>query len=348
MKNKRAFTLIELIVVLVILAIIALIVTPLVLNIIDKVTDSANKRSIDAYGKAIELAMQSYKLEHGKFTYDINELNIEYSGNKVECDEITLNENGSVFITKCKIDGEYVEDEKTSDGYYQYGGVIFDYAIGDIVTYNNMKYYVISNSNPSIDYVTLLKAEPLTVDEVNTYGVGHVNMYVTYNTSSSYYQKVYNQNGYGGMAYYSSATCGYPTAGSSSGYTTTGCTIEYAQSEIKYVVDSWASDKLKSADLKEDSLGYKARLITFEELTTNLGYDKNAGGCIQPSTNGDTTPEWVYNSKYYYWTISPYQDSSVSVWIVGSSGSLGSYGINVSSSNGAVRPVINLRKSAIE
>ena len=30
-------------------------------------------------GKAMELAMQSYKLEHGKFTYDVNELNIDYS-----------------------------------------------------------------------------------------------------------------------------------------------------------------------------------------------------------------------------------------------------------------------------
>ena len=335
--KKRGFTLIELIVVLVILAIIALIVTPLVLNIIDKAKDSANKRSIDAYGKAIELAMQSYKLEHGKFTYDVNDLNIEYSGNKVECDEITLNENGSVFITKCKIDGEYIEDEKTDDGYYQYGDVIFDYAIGDIITYNNIKFYVISNSNPSIDYVTLLKAEPLTVDEVNTYGVGHVNRY----TSSSV-GTAYNYNGYGSMAYYSSTTCGWVN----SSWVETGCTKEYAQSEIKYVVDNWASDKFQASDLKEDNLGYKARLITFEELTTNLGYDKNAGGTILSSTNGDT-PDWVYNSNYSYWTMSQYQDSSDTVWLVFYSGNLNYFGV-YTYGNDAVRPVINLRKSAIE
>ena len=51
--NKKGFTLIELIAVLVILAILALIVTPLVLNVIRKAKDSANKRSVDAYGKAM-------------------------------------------------------------------------------------------------------------------------------------------------------------------------------------------------------------------------------------------------------------------------------------------------------
>ena len=53
MKNKKGFTLIELIAVLVILAILALIVTPIVLNIVSKAKASANKRSVDAYGRSI-------------------------------------------------------------------------------------------------------------------------------------------------------------------------------------------------------------------------------------------------------------------------------------------------------
>ena len=48
MKKRKGFTLIEVIAVLVILSIIFLIVTPLVMNIIRKSKDSANKRSIDA------------------------------------------------------------------------------------------------------------------------------------------------------------------------------------------------------------------------------------------------------------------------------------------------------------
>ena len=346
-KQNKAFTLIELIVVLVILAIIALIVTPLVLNIIDKAKDSANKRSVDGYGKAMELAMQSYKLEHGKFTYDVNELNIDYSENNITCDEIVLNENGSVFISKCKIDGEYIEDSKTSDGYYQYGEIIPDYAIGDIVTYSNIKFYVINNSNTAIDYVTLLKAEPLTVDEVNTYGVGHVNMYYTDYTGSSCYQQACDNNGYGGMVYFTSTTCGYPTAGDRT-YVATGCTTDYAQSEVKYAVDAWAADKFKTSDLKEDATGYSARLITFDELVNNLGYSIKDGATSYSATV-DYTPSWVYNGNYsHYWTMSAYADSALSVWHVDGNGSLHSDNVN-SFFNGVhvVRPVVTLLKSAL-
>jgi len=54
--NKKGFTLIELLAVIVILAIIALIATPIVLNIINETKESANKTSIDMYGKAVEQA----------------------------------------------------------------------------------------------------------------------------------------------------------------------------------------------------------------------------------------------------------------------------------------------------
>ena len=61
-KQKNGFTLIELIAVLVIMAILALIVTPLVMSIIRKARISADKRSIDAYGRSIELAIAGHIL----------------------------------------------------------------------------------------------------------------------------------------------------------------------------------------------------------------------------------------------------------------------------------------------
>ena len=275
-NRKKGFTLIELIAVLVILAVIALIVTPLVLNIVKKAKDSANKRSVDAYGKAVELAVATYLLDTGDYPTNMDDLTVEYSGNEVLCNVKTLNEDGSIYLSECTVKGTEVKDSKTDDGWYHYGKlatVTYDaYNVGDTVTYNGMDFYVIASSDENSDSVTLLKAEPLTVDEVNNYGNGHVNKY----TSSSQ-GTADNYNGYGGMAYYTSETCG--VGGDD------GCTTDYDESEVKYVVD-----------LTEDGLGYKARLLTYQELTTNLGYSQSKSS-VEASSNGDT-PSWVYNERY--------------------------------------------------
>ena len=414
-NDKKAFTLIELIAVLVILAVIAIIVTPLVLNIIKSAKKSANERSIDEYGKAVELAAASYLLDTGKKANSFDVLNVEYSGNEVKCNISEVYKN-NVFLSQCSVNGKEVKNAKTSDGYYHYGdatkfvdlygdevkkaivryqkdnnempsllsqlsinadglnvscnnnrihldGNFYlsdcsinnipiqdyrygtdNYVIGDKITYNGMDFYVIENSDENKDTVTMLKAEPLTVDEVNTYGIGHVNMYATYNTSSTY-QTASNQNGYGGMAYYTSTTCGYPTVGSST-MVTTGCTSDYTQSEVKYVVDAWAKDKFQSSDLKKDETGYSARLITYDELINNLGYNNATWDASYWQVNPEYTPSWVYSSNYYYWTMSQYEDSASSVWDVGYNGRLANY--SVFNNYGVMRPVVNIDKSVIE
>ena len=339
-KISKGFTLIELIAVLVILAVIALIVTPLVLNVVRKAKDSANKRSVDAYGKSIDLAVAAYLMEKGDFPTSVDQLTIEYSGKEVVCGVTKLNEDSSVYLSKCSVGGVEVKDSSNKDGYYHYGTptTYKEYKIGDIITYNGMNFYVIENSDENSDSVTMLKAEPLLVDEVNTYGAGHVNRY----TSSSV-GTASNQNGYGRIAYYTSETCGYVN----SSYVSTGCTTDYARSEVKYVVDAWVKDKVKSIDLKEDETGYSARLITLDELTINLGYEKTNGGTLTPSTNGDNTPNWVYNSNYDYWTMSSCEDSIKDVWSVYGPGYL-SHGLAIDNAySSTIRPVVTLLKSAI-
>ena len=341
-KNKKAFTLIELIAVLVILAIIALIATPLVMNIVKKAKDSANKRSVDGYGKSVELAVATYLLDNGEYPTDLNGLTVEYSGNEVVCNVKILNEDGSIYLSECSVKGTEVRDSSTEDGFYHYGKTsnvpvtYQSYNVGDVVTYNGMDFYVIENSDETSDRVTMLKAEPLTVDEINTYGVGHVNRYMASSVGTAY-----NNNGYGGMAYYTSETCGYVNG---SGWVHDGCTTDYAQSEVKYVVDAWANDKIISTDLTKDSLGNKTRLLTFEDLINNLGYSIKDGEVNCPPTP-DVTPSWVYNDQYYYWTMSQYESSTSSVWLVDYSGYVRSG--TADNIEGAVRPVITLLKSSI-
>ena len=328
MKKNKAFTLIELIAVLVIMAILALIVTPLVMSIIKKSRISADKRSINAYGRSIELAIAGYLLDNGTFPTDISQLTIEYRGDEVVCSTTQLNRDSSIYLAGCTVGGRSVEG-------YTYGSeeaIIYEaYSVGDEVSYNNVDYYVIEDSSENESTVTLLKATPLTTSEVNTYGAGHVNMYSCGSYDSSCYQTAYDHNGYGGMAYYSSSTCGY------NGGVMTGCTTDYAESDIKYVVDAWKTAQAPSA--------IEARLITYDELIDNLGYDHASWNVSNWQVNPEYTPSWVYGN-YWYWTGSQFNDSSSDVWDVRSNGELYRYSVS-SFSNGVVRPVITLSKSLI-
>ena len=298
-QKKKGFTLIELIAVLVIMAIIALIVTPLVLNIIRKARISADKRSVDAYGRSIEYAIATYLLDTGNFPTSISDLTIEYSGDEVVCSTTQLNSDSSVYLTGCTVAGRSVD--------YAYGTdktptapTYTAYSIGDTVTYNNVNYYVIENSDTTQSTVTLLKAEPLTAEEITTYSNG-----TGANTDGNR------------MQYHSSSN-------------------EYNNSYVKTTVDAWKTSKAPAAS--------EARLITLNDLKNNLGYVLDESATSEYYIKSSSTPSWVYNSNYWYWTMSPYTDSASGVWNVGSDGGLVSCDVV---SGSVVRPVITISKSEI-
>ena len=141
------------------------------------------------------------------------------------------------------------------------------------------------------------------------------------------------------MAYYSSDTC---KSGNE-----TGCTSDYDDSDIKFAVDAWANDKLTDTDLKADALGYKARLLTYEELTTTLGYTPAAKDVTGMSLNSESTPSWVYNNNNYYCTMSPFQDEANRVWVIDADGAANARNVWDIFSSYVVRPVVTFSKSAL-
>ena len=338
MVNKKGFTLIELIAVLVIMAIIALIATPLVMNIIRKVRISADKRSIDAYGRSIELAIAGYLMDNGSFPTSIEQLTIEYSGDEVVCETTQINPDSSVYLSNCKVNNREVTN-------YTYGNDSTPsyeaYSVGDEVTYNGVDYYVLKDSGAKDNVVTLLKATPFTVYEVNTYGgVGTENNHVNRYTSSSQ-GTAYDINGYGGMAYYNSETCGY----NGNEWVESGCTADYEQSEVKYAVDNWAKSNTNVSLLSE------ARLINSDDLE-QLGFEY--GRIMVGPPEGipgypvnSNVPSWVY--EYTYWTMSAYRDdnnvSTSSVFGVESNG-VSRFSVGTASCyDTLVRPVVELYKN---
>ena len=318
MRNRKAFTLIELIAVLVILSIITLIVTPLVLNIIRKAKIVSNKRSIDAYGRSVEIALATYLLDNNRIPESFDDLNIEYKGTEVICETQKINSDASIYLSGCTVGGKKVLD-------YQYGkeekqsNVSKTYAVGDIIEYNEINFYVIKD-NAEKQSVTLLKAVSLTYEEIQIYSAG---------TEA----KIVQSGDYGRMTYSLSTSL-------------------YDTSFVKHVVDEWTLNNISSNDLIIDSLGYKARLITFDELKDEFAYEVDTYATRDRYIASSTTPNWIYsnNIDLSYWTMSQYNDRTDLVWCVSGSNLLDASSDNgglVEYSGRGVRPVITIKKAAL-
>ena len=195
------------------------------------------------------------------------------------------------------------------------------YHQGDKITLNNEDYWVIANSGAGQDYVVALKDLPLTVAEVNLYGgVGtennHVNRYTAISQGTAR-----NTFGYGGMAYYSSENCGQI-----SGTNKNDCKYDYVSSDIKYVIDTWTTSKFTNNELKKVN-DYTSRLITKNEFE-NISDVFSWRFCKVHYYIDYMNPSYGYvHSNGFISTISP-----------------GLHDIN----NIAVRPVINVYKSALD
>ena len=270
LKRVKGFTLIELVAVLVIMAIIALIVTSLVMSIIRKARISADKRSVDAYGRSIELAIAGYLLDNGSFPTSIGELTIEYSGDEVVCSTTQLNDDSSIYLTGCTVDGREVDYEYRTLRRTSPAPTYTSYQVGDHVSYNGVTYYVIEDSDTTNDTVKLLKETPLTKTEMD-------NLNLTGITISE-------SNSYGKVQY--------------------GSSVDYSTSTVKQVVDAWKNTAVASGDTAT------ARLITLDELTDDLGYELVDNGSVMYAPINENVPIWVYNSNDYYCTMSQYEDSS--------------------------------------
>ena len=204
------------------------------------------------------------------------------------------------------------------------------YSIGDTVQFAGSNWYVIKNSTGNEDYVTLMKERVLTNAELGEYAYNG-----TYDT----------------MSYYWDNTC-HPKAYGYSSSDSTGCSghNDYAGSKVKEMLEGTYINTLGADNLKEVD-GYKIRLITVDELESNLGYTKRTGTAIY-DYNSENTPTWVYQNfgdqsknVYSYWTMTPYPNNSSYVWNVYSNGQVDFNRVN--NGSGGVRPVINLLKSNI-
>ena len=129
-------------------------------------------------------------------------------------------------------------------------------------------------------------------------------------------------------------------------------TNNYETSKVKELLEGDYLTSIGSSNLKEVN-GYKIRLITLDELVSNLGYEQTSVATVY-RYNVQNTPNWVYqnfgenpsqNNVLGYWTMTGHSNYSSAVWIVENNG-----GMRISWVRDTilgVRPVINLLKSSI-
>ena len=108
-------------------------------------------------------------------------------------------------------------------------------------------------------------------------------------------------------------------------------------SDIKYIVDSWANNKVINM-LKN------VRLLKTDEIEIeNTEYDACGGnGCIVPKKV--VKEGWIANQNYSFWTMN--RKDSFTVYIIESNGSVVEQTVSVGAHNfSVVRPVVELYKN---
>ena len=244
------------------------------------------------------------------------------------------------------------------------GQTIYEYKLGDIVSFAGSDWRVIENSESSQSYVVLLKDKVLTAEEIGeqyAYKSIYVctsadvdNEYVFKNTKCTEVNQVIIDEVTNRMAYNWSIRChlkgmqGNVTYINS--YTDTirsSCYSGYANNEIEKFLEGSYIYTLGENNLIEID-NYKIRLITIDELVNNFGYVRRGYGGWYGAPIG--TPKWLYDGSLFggssYWTMSIWSNvRPVSYVYRGyASGADATWVYDTS----CIRPVINLLKSSLE
>ena len=199
------------------------------------------------------------------------------------------------------------------------------YYVGEKITFGEGNdrddYYVLEESDPGQEYVTVLKYTPLRESDVGRKKSKDNYAKIPYSESSNGCDSITN---------------------------TSSCVANFGVSLVKKVLDEWISNNFNKNQLVEED-GYEYRLLTIDELKNDFGYIERVASVSNLQASEDT-PSWIYDSSIYYWAM-PEKDESEP----GTAGYGGYMPRRVTEfvlnsfvlDRGQIRPVINLSKCAL-
>ena len=394
MKKKRnAFTLIELLAVIVVLAIIALIATPIVMNTIKQSKKGAAERSADSFVKQVETAVATERL----------------NGNVMEDGEYEVTSDGNLCKDKSTSCGDDQKIKIEMSGTKPTSGKVkITNGVAQISTKLTVGDYDVKYNTESKKYEATEKGNttPDTPQPTKTYTNGEVvyfNVTTGAKCSSSDYTETQSNTGVnsGCMKFYAFNDDGKDTvnlildhnttsvvAWNSSGSNTSGPSEVLTQ--LNDDTKSWVGTETPSnytmdqstqgskAKYTIDYSGYKARLITAQEIATitgNTSWDEKRANSsskwynLDSNTNSTTSCKsgckygWLYDrtkescttygclnnsdkSTSGYWTASSCASYSDIAWFVYYIGRVNTTRVSGSGFYG-VRPVITVLKSKL-
>jgi prepilin-type N-terminal cleavage/methylation domain-containing protein len=334
---KKGFTLIEILAVVTIIGLIFILVIPKI------ATSLKNKKGdVDTTTNNIVLAAaKSYvqdnrdkfeKVDSNTYCLPISTLTKkEYLESPVKnvTDDVDITNTKSVRITYNKGFKYEIVDKSSCE--YVINRIYKEYKIGDVIEFAGSNWYVIENSSKFTDYVTLLKENTLTAEELTE------NYRITSNGTvtdkMAYYWNDTCHQGSSSLIYYYGLDGQYDTTINSG---CRGAVKTYDKSKVKEFLENTYIKSLNDSNLKEID-GYKIRLLSLNELIENFDYSESTNTNYKKGLN---TPSFIYSDQYMI-----NYNNSYYLWYMNLNG-------NCKGNNGVyivwkIRPVINLYKDSI-
>lgn len=269
-----------------------------------------------------------------------------------------------IILNKCALNDSQCEYCPNGLPKYKTDIKYISFNKGETINIKDKTYYVLEDSSSNQDYVKLLKAMPFTVSELEKYGKDEngdlfVNKYCKNGNNVIPESNTNFKNGL--MCFTTNEDCKIEYYGNGSLLSTSGCTNQYDKSDVKKVIDNWVKYEFPNDELIEIN-GYKARLLNEDDVINKLGIEKEVHSPDNKFNILEDLAEFLKGDYSSYWTM--INDIQSEQYILAFAPKKIQSKINeqgeweyefsldtvksTSLSQHSVRPVINLKKSALD